>query len=370
MKNEDKSDSIEDDIRFGFIPLAIRPLLFLLLTLLCFNLAACGPKPSESDTDRSLNLFVWSDYIPNKTLNDFEKTTGIRVHYDTFDSNEAMLEKLQSGVSEYDVIVPSDFMVGTLRNQNLLDKLDPKRIPNLKNIGKRFLNLSYDPLNENTVPFLWSTTGIAYNKTKIKEPVDSWGILWNEKYKDRILMLDDMRECFGGVLKWKGFSLNSTNPAELLEAKNLLLQQKPLVKMYNSTSFDEALLGGDVWLAHGWSGNFARVIQQNHDLAYVIPKEGGAIAVENFVIPKGAAHVEEAYAFINYCLEPKVGAEITNMSGYPNANEAAKAYIKPEILNDPVIYPDERTLARCELMKDLGPTTEILDRYWTEIKSK
>ena len=368
MKSEDNNDSLEDDIRFGIIPIETRNLLLLFLTLLCFGLAACGTKRQTSD--HYLNLFVWSDYIPIKTLNDFEKTTGIKVHFDTFDSNEAMLEKLQSGVSEYDVIVPSDFMVGTLRNQNLLDKLDPKRIPNLKNIGKRFLNLSYDPNNENTVPFLWSTTGIGYNKTKIKEPVDSWGILWEEKYKDRILMLDDMREVFGAALKWKGHSLNSTNPADLLEAKNLLLLQKPLVKMYNSTNFDEALLGGDVWLSHGWSGNFARVIAQNHDLAYVIPKEGSAYAVENFVIPKGAKHLDEAYAFINYCLEPKVGAEITNMSGYPNSNEAAKAYIKPEILNDPVIYPDEQTLARCELMNDLGPTTEILDRYWTEIKSK
>jgi spermidine/putrescine-binding protein len=230
--------------------------------------------------------------------------------------------------------------------------------------------MSYDPENENTVPFLWSTSGIGYNKSKIKEPVDSWAILWDPKYKDRILMLDDMRECFAGALKLKGFSLNSTNPAELLEAKNLLLQQKPLLKMYNSTSFDEALLGGDVWLAHGWSGNFAKMIQQDHNLAYVVPKEGSAIAVESFGIPKGATHIEEAYALINFLLDAKVGADITNLSGYPNANEAAKAFIKPEILNDPVIYPDDLTLARCELMKDLGPTTELLDRYWTEIKSK
>ncbi len=245
-----------------------------------------------------------------------------------------MLEKLQSGVTEYDVIVPSDFMVGTLREQRLLGKLDLNKIPNLKNIDPRFLDLPFDPENENTVPFLWSTSGIGYNKAKITEPVESWGILWDPKYKDRMLMLDDMRESFGAVLKWKGFSLNSTNPGELLEVKNLLLIQKPLLKMYNSTNFDEALLSGDVWLAHGWSGNFAKMIEQNPDLAYAVPKEGSAYAVESFAIPKGAKHVPEAYAFINYCLDAKVGADITNLSGYPNTNGAAKAFIKPEILRD------------------------------------
>ncbi len=341
-----------------------------LIAIVILSFAGCGARDSKNKAERSVNLFVWSDYIPYKTLKDFEKHTGIKLRYDTFDSNEAMLEKLQSGVVEYDVIVPSDFMIGTLRQQQLLEKLDLNKIPNLKNIDPRFLHLPFDPDNENTVPFLWSTSGIGYNKAKITEPVDSWAILWDPKYKNQMLMLDDMRESFAAALKWKGFSLNSTNPAELLEAKNLLLQQKPLLKMYNSTSFDEALLSGDVWVAHGWSGNFAKMIQQNHNLAYVVPKEGSAVAIESFAIPKGARNIPEAYAFINYFLDAKVGADITNLSGYPNSNGAAKAFIKPEILQDPVIYPDDATLARCELMRDLGPTTEILDRYWTEIKSK
>lgn len=370
MKNEPANDSIEDDIRRRFKHSIHCQFSTVALLILSLALSGCGTKTSESKQDRYLNLYVWSAYIPNKTLDDFEKKTGIRIRFDTYESNEAMLEKLQSGVTEYDVVVPSDFMVGALREQKLLLKLDLNQIPNLKNIHPRFLKLSYDPRNENTVPFLWSTTGIGFNKAKISEPVDSWGILWDPKYKDRVLMLDDLRECFGATLKWKGFSFNSTDPTELLKAKTLLIQQKPLVKMYNSSNFDEVLLDGDVWLAHAWSGNLAKVIEENHNLDYIIPKEGSALAVENFAIPVHSKHLPEAYAFINFCLDAKVGAEITNLSRYPNTNEASKAFIRPEILNNRVIYPDESILARCELVKDLGATNLLLDRYWTEIKSR
>ena len=183
-------------------------------------------------------------------------------------------------------------------------------------------------------------------------------------------MLDDLREVFGVALKWKGHSINSKNPAELEEAKGLLIQQKPLIKTYNSASFDEVLLSGDVWLAHGWSGQLAKAADQNKDLAYVVPKEGGTIWVDNMAIPKGAKHLEEAYAFINFVLRPEVAAEITNFSGYPSPNETAKKFIKPEILHDPARYPDDQTLSKCEFLKDLGETSTLLDRYWTEIKSR
>ena len=183
-------------------------------------------------------------------------------------------------------------------------------------------------------------------------------------------MLDDLRECFGSALKWKGHSLNSKDQTELEEAKTLLLKQKPLVKTYSSSNFDEVLLSGDVWLAHGWSGQLAKAKDQNKDLAYVIPKEGSTIWVDNMAIPASARHKDEAYTFIDFCLEGKNAAEITNFSGYASPNEAAKPYIKPEILNDPARYPDEAILAKCEFLVDLGETSTLLDRYWTEIKSR
>ncbi len=179
-----------------------------------------------------------------------------------------------------------------------------------------------------------------------------------------------MRECFSAALKWKGHSINSTNPSEINEAKRLLMLQKPLLKAYNSSNFDDLLLAGDVWITHAWSGQIALVAAQNPDLAYVVPKEGGVLAVENLAIPKSAVHKEEANILIDWLLDAHVGANITNLSRYPNSNEAAKSYIDPAILNNPIIYPDAATLGRCDLISDIGPAYQVLDRYWTEIKSR
>ena len=345
----------------------MKRILILICILTSFG---CNTTRSAEKKQRQVNLYVWSAYIPEQSLRRFEQESGIRLNFSTFDSNEALLEKLQSGVADYDVVVPSDYMVGVLIRLNLLRQVDLTRVPNFQNIGARFKNLYYDPGNRYSVPFLWSTTGIGFNKKKIPEKVDSWSILWDERYKGRILMLDDAREAFGAALKWKGHSINTTEREILLEARDLLHQQKPLLQAYNSTSFDELLLAGDAWIVHGWSGNLAMVMEQTKDLDFVIPKEGSILAVENFCIPAASAHPEEAHAFINFMLDAKVGAEITNFSYYPNTNEAAKAYIKPEILNNPVCYQDEQTLSRCEFIRDLGPAAQLLDRYWTEIKSQ
>lgn len=343
---------------------------FLCLCLCAFLLSGCGKSGQSSVKEKELNIYIWSNYITEETLNRFEKETGIKAHFDTYDSNEALLEKIQSGVADYDVIVPSDYMVRILNIQGLLEKLDQNRVPGISNLTPRFRNLPFDPNNEHSIPYLWGTTGIGYNKKKVTNPVDSWAILWNSKYKDRILMLDDERECFSVALKWKGHSLNSQNTTDLEEAKNLLLQQKPLVKTYNSGSFDEILLSGDVWLAHGYSGQLAKVKDHNPDFDYVIPKEGATLWVDNLAIPKASRHKEEAYAFLEFCLNPQNAAEITNVSGYPSPNEAAKAFIKPEFLQDPARYPDDATLAKCEFIADLGQTIRLLDEYWTEVKSR
>jgi len=337
---------------------------------ICAALIGCGNQKTKSNETKQLNLYIWSAYVSPQILEQFHKETGITIRYDTYDSNEALLEKVQDGASEYDVVVPTNDIVTTMVRLNLLKKLEQDRLPNLKNIGARFRNPAFDPNNEHSVPFIWGTTGIGYNKTKIKEPVDSWAILWDPKYKGRILMLDDPWECIGAALKLKGHLLNSDDPNELLEAKNLLLQQKPLVKMYNSANFDEILLSGDIWLAQGWSGQFARAKDQDSDLDYAIPKEGSAVWTDCLAIPKNAPHMEEAHAFLNFCMDQKVAAEITRLTGYATTNEAAKAFVDPKMLQDKARYPDDATLARCEWFVARGKTSQTLDRYWTEIKSK
>lgn len=340
---------------------------FSAILFISILILGCG---KEEKNGKQLNLYIWSAYISEDTLKRFEKDTGIKVRFDTYDSNEALLEKMMSGVSDYDVIVPSDYMVRVLSHQNLLEKLDLTRLPNRKNLSRMFQDLPYNPKGECAVPFLWGTTGIGYNKTKVTDPVDTWAILWNQKYQDRILMLDDSRECFGAALKWKGHSINTTDPALLQEAQGLLIQQKPLVKTYSSSNFDEILLSGDVWMAQGWSGQLAKAADQNKDLAYTIPREGSTIWVDNLAIPAASLHKDVAYTFINFILDPHNAAEITDFSGYASTNEAAKPFIAPHIVNDPARYPDEATLAKCEFIQDLGDTTKLIDRLWTEMKSR
>ncbi len=367
-----------DSVRPGFLfliaeegarsaPLPRKCLAFVLLLIVLSVFSGCGGKKSEVQAQKQLNLYIWSAYVSPEILKQFEKETGIQVNYDTYDSNEALLEKVQAGASDYDVVVPTNDIVTTMVRLDLLEKLDLNQLPNRKNLGVRFKNPPFDPNNEHSIPFIWGTTGIGYDKTKITEPVDSWAILWDPKYKGRILMLEDPWECFGAALKLQGHSLNTTDPEELQEAKVLLLEQKPLVKIYNSSNFDEILLSGDVWLAQGWSGQLARAIDQNPNLSYVIPKEGSAVWTDCLVIPKSAPHVKEAHAFLNFCMDGEIAAKITGATGYATSNEASKAFLKPELLQNRTRFPDDSTLARCEWFLARTTTAQVLDRYWTEI---
>ncbi len=325
--------------------------LFYLLLLLNFP-AGCGQESSQTSTKKHLNLYTWSAYVSPEILKDFETETGIQVNYDTYDTNQVLLEKLRSGVVEYDVIVPTNWLITSLVQLQLIEKLDSSRLPNKKHLMQQFRNPPYDSNNQHSIPLIWGTNGIGYNKAKVTEPVESWSILWNSKYKDRISMLDNAGDCFLAALKWKGYSLNSADLQQLSEAKELLFQQKPLVKIYNSSNFDELLLGGDIWLAYGYSGQIAKAMDQNRDIGFVVPKEGSLVWIDTLAIPKSAPHIDEAYQFLNFCLRPEIAARITNNTGYATANEPAKSLINAELLNNPARYPDAETLARCELSID------------------
>lgn len=340
----------------------------MLIAALCAVLSFTGCGKRERNV---VNLFIWSAYLPDEVIAEFTHRTGIRVRYDTYDSNEALLEKLQSGVADYDIVVPSDYMVQILAAEGLIQEIDHERIATWGNLNPKFLNKDFDPENKYSLPYFWGTTGIGFNRQKFPDGVDSWGVLFDPANAGRILMLDDVREVFAVALKYLGHSVNETDPESLRKAADLLKQQKRLVKTYNSGDFHNILASGDVDLAHGYNGQIAEVVSANPErLGYVVPKEGSVFWMDNICIPAKARNVDNAYAFISFIMEPEINAKIVNAVSYASANQAAKKFIDPAILEDQAIYPPEDVLERCEFIKDLGETATLLDALWTEIKAQ
>jgi spermidine/putrescine transport system permease protein len=317
-----------------------------------------------------LNVFIWSNYLPDKVIGEFERGYDARINIELYDSNEALLAKLHSGGASYDIIVPSDYMVTVLREQGLLQELNRDVLTNFSNLDPQFAGLPFDSPNQYSIPYMWGTTGIAYRKDKVALPIDSWAALWDSRYKDRIAMLDDVRETFGAALKLLGKSENNTDPGEVQEAAALLAAQKPLVKAYDSGGFDQMLLSGDAWIAQAYSGQIAKAIIENPAIGYVIPREGCTIFVDNLCIPRSALHKELAHEFINFVLEARTAADIANGTGYSSVNLAGRPLIRPELLSNEAGYPPREAIERCEFIKELGPAINLYDRLWTEIKSK
>jgi len=319
--------------------------------------------------EKVLNLYIWSNYIAPETVRKFEKRYGVRVNVDLYDTNEALLAKVQTGNVAYDVLCPSNYPIQILLHQNLLRPLDLSALPHLRNVDPRFLDRDYDPGNRHSVPYVWGSCGIAYRRSKAGS-VDSWGAMWDRRFKGRILMLDDARETFGAALKWKGHSLNTKDPALLAAAQRALIEQKPLVKVYDSANYHDVLLSGDVWLAQGWNGQFAKVMDHEPDIEYVIPKEGASLFIDSLVVPVSAPHPELAHKFLDFTMEAEIAAEICRTMRYSPPNQAAIPLLPPEIRTNPAIFPPPEVLSRLELIEDLGEATVLYDRLWTEVKTQ
>ncbi|HKP84995.1 MAG TPA: extracellular solute-binding protein [Blastocatellia bacterium] len=347
-----------------------RPALAAGASALALLVAFAFGGQGRSSKGGELNVYVWSNYLPDDVIAEFERRFDAKLNVELYDSNEALLAKLQSGGSSFDIIVPSDYMVTILKGQGMLEEIDRDRVTNFSNLDPQFAGLPYDPENQYSVPYMWGTTGIGYRKDKVSEPVESWAALWDGKYKDRMAMLDDVREVMGAALKLMGKSLNSTDADEIREAAHLLEEQKPLLRAYDSGGFDQLLLSGDAWIAQGYSGQIAKAMAESPTIGYVIPKEGCTLFVDNLCIPRGAAHKDLALDFINYVLEAKTAAGIANGTGYSSPNLAARGFIRPDLLANEAAYPPRQALERCELIKELGPAINLYDRFWTEIKSK
>jgi spermidine/putrescine transport system permease protein len=348
--------------RFTKINVAVTAVVLAGMTMFALGGSSAATPRAE------LNLLIWSNYISPQAVSQFEQRYHAKLNIETYDSNEAMLAKIQAGVVAYDVIVPSDYMVRILIQEHLLLPLDHERLPNRINLDPQALNLSFDPGNKYTVPYVSGTTGIAYRKDKIKEPVESWWAMWDERYRDRIVMLDDIREVFGAALRLFGYSMNTTNEQELRRARDLLIKQKPLLRAYDSATFDQVLLSGDAWIVQAYNGQIAKAMLENPNLAYVIPREGGTLTVDNLAIPNGARNLDPALEFINHLMDPFVAAENMNFIGYAIPNRAALPFVRPELRNNPALFPPPEALKNCQYLFDLGPTILQYDRYWTEIK--
>lgn len=354
----------------GAMPLrrALAALAGVLVFMAIPALARTWPAPGNVP---QLNLYVWSDYLSPRLIHGFEQAYHCHINYDYYDSNEALLAKLETGDVAYDVVTPSDYMVQILIRQGLLARLDKSKLPNVwARADPRFLHLPFDPHNNYSVPYAWGTTGLAYRADLVKGPVDSWSVMFNPRYAGHIMLLDDMREVFAMALKTLGYSLDSTNPAHIRQARDLLLREKPLVKAYNSSNFQQDLAAGDAWLAQAYNGNMTFVMRENPNIRYVIPKQGCTISVDCACIPRNAPHKKLALEFINWFYRPRVAAEFTNDCGYNTANLLAPRYVEPWLLKNPAVFPNPASLTRCQFMRDLGPAILLYDRYWTQIKAR
>lgn len=346
-------------------------------------LLSLSPVPAASQsveevpkTGVTINVYNWGEYISNGVDDsldvnaEFTRRTGIEVNYTTFESNENLYAKLVSGGANYDVIIPSDYMISKLIQEGLLQKLDFQNIPNMEYIDDTFLNPVYDPTNEYSVPYTWGVVGIFYNKNHVHEEVDSWDILWDEQYSGKILMFDNPRDAFGIAQKKLGFSFNSTDSAEWEQAAMLLKQQKPLVQAYVMDQIFDKMASGEAWVAPYYAGDAVTLVESNPDIGFAIPtKHGTNFFVDAACIPTTARNKAAAEEYINFLCDPEVAAANVEYIGYSTPSSEAKALLPEEVVNDSNHYPPVEILEQAETFAVLPEDTNLLlDTLWAEVK--
>jgi spermidine/putrescine transport system substrate-binding protein len=330
---------------------------------------AAAPRLSWAEEEKKLNVYNWDTYIGETTLATFTEKTGIEVQYDLFANNEELLAKLKEGNPGYDVIFPSDYMVQTMISLGILQQLDHAKVSNIGNVDPAFANPAYNPGLAYGVPYMWGTLGIGYRKSKVETPTSWKDLLDSDKYAGRIALLADQRAVIGVTLKYLGYSLNSTNEAEINQARDLLIKQKKNLKAFAPDEGQNMLAAGDVDIVMEWNGDILQVMAEDQDIAYVVPKEGTNLFIDNLCIPKDAPHPGNAHQFINHILDAEVNAEIAKTIHYATADAAARGLLPPEEVNNTTIYPAPDLIAKSEQVLDIGEATSLYDRAWTEIQA-
>lgn len=351
----------------------LRKISALLLTaVFVFMLTGCGSiKGGENGV---VIVYNWGEYIDPEVLDIFEEETGIKVIYDEFETNETMYPKIAAGAAKYDVVCPSDYMINKMIDNDLLMELDFEHIPNaIANIGGQYWETSkeFDPENKYSVPYCWGTVGILYNKTMVDEPITKWAQLWDKKYKDEILMQDSVRDAFMVAEKLCGYSMNTLDPDELNEVKEILLEQKPLVQAYVVDQVRDKMIGGEAAIGVIYSGEAIYTQYENPDLEYVIPEEGTNVWIDSWVILKNAPNKENAEKFIDFMCRADIALKNFEYITYSTPNDAAKELIEDdEIRNSPIAFPDLSLYQNLEAYSYLGEDGDaIYNELWKEIKS-
>ena len=340
--------------------------LLMVISMISTLFVGCSKKTSEE-----INFFNYGENIDEETVKEFEKQYGIKVNIETFDDMENMYQKVKNEGVKYDVILVSDALMPRMIKENLIQKLNKDSIPNISQMDEEYLNLEIDPGNKYSVPYMFGTVGLIYNKDVVKENVDSWDILWNEKYKDKVFMFDTYRDTIGVALKKLGYSLNSTDPKQIEEAKELLIQQRKTVDpIYGVDNGTTMIPAGESDINMIWSGEGLNLQEENPNLVYIVPKEGANFWIDSLCIPSNAKNVEGAEKFINFVSDKESALRIADEIGYTTPNKEARLEQPESVRNNPNAYMPKEIMDRCEIYIDFPKNIKrMYDDVWLDIKS-
>ena len=344
------------------------------------TMSGCGKSAEKAGGAGEVYVYNWGEYIDEDVIAQFKEETGIDVIYDMFETNEEMYPVIEAGGVKYDAVCPSDYMIQKMIENNMLAEINFDNIPNIKEIDSKYMDMSrsFDPENKYSVPYCWGTVGILYN-TSMVAPEDAptkWSDLWDEKFKDNILMQDSVRDAFMVALKSLGYSMNTTNEAEIAEARDLLIKQKPLVQAYVIDQVRDKMIGGEAAMGVIYSGEMLYIQQEvadlglDYSLEYVIPEQGTNLWLDSWVIPANAPNKENAEKWINFLCRPDIAKKNFEYITYPTPNKGAFDLLDSDLQNNKAVFPDTDSLKNCEVFQYLGTDVDsIYNEYWKEVKS-
>lgn len=327
--------------------------------------ALCGC----ADKKPVLHVYTWSDYVKPSLVKEFERTHGCKVVVDTYDSNEAMYAKLKAGAKGYDLLFPSSYMVKIMNEQGMLQKLNHDLLPNLGNVDPKYLHMAFDKEMDHSVPYTLTVTCLGYRASRVPDFEPSWNMLDRTEYKGRMTMLNDQREAIGAALKFLGYSLNTTNDDELAAAKDVLVRWKKNIAKFDNEQYKNGLASGEFLITHGYSGDLMLVQTEEEDIAIAVPREGSVLSFDDMVIPADATQVELAHAFINFILEPRVAAELTEFIYFLCPNVPSYELLSEEVREGPILFPPDEVVAKLEMIADLGADNIKYTHLWDAIKA-